>query len=219
MPYKLAYMLYEFVVVLPPQQQLQEKEAAGAATAAGGAAEVKADTDAEAVEGEARNGADAPTPAPPQHPKQRAREVQEGGTGEIEVTEPGGQDDQGATVECIKQRYPFLFNATVDDVSVTANNGSGGDGAAAVAEAGAGGGGGGSGELHMSFTVRFSVAHRKHEAMESAGLFKGAWPSVAFPPHRSVSSWLRERVLGYAVCCRLCAMPVSFTAVFSRSDI
>merc|ERR1711924_280517 len=96
--------------------------------------------------------------------------------------EPGGQDDQGATVDDV-------------DVSVTANNGSGSDGAAAVAEAG-GGGGGGSCELHMSFTVRFSVAHRKHEAMESAGLFKGAWPSVAFPPHRSVSSWLRERVLG-----------------------
>ena len=43
--------------------------------------------------------------------------------------------------------------------------------------------------------VRFSYGHAKHEAMESAGLFEGAWPPVVYPPHR-VTRTLAARLLG-----------------------
>jgi len=43
--------------------------------------------------------------------------------------------------------------------------------------------------------VRFSYGHAKHEAMESAGLFEGAWPPVVYPPHRATST-LAARLLG-----------------------
>ena len=41
----------------------------------------------------------------------------------------------------------------------------------------------------VSMIVRFSHAHMKHEAMEAAGLFEGAFPAVQFPPHRALRSW------------------------------
>lgn len=43
--------------------------------------------------------------------------------------------------------------------------------------------------------VRFSYGHAKHEAMEAAGLFEGAWPPVLYPPHR-VTRTLAARLLG-----------------------
>ena len=43
--------------------------------------------------------------------------------------------------------------------------------------------------------VRFSYGHAKHEAMEAAGLFEGAWPPVLYPPHRATRT-LAARLLG-----------------------
>jgi hypothetical protein len=47
----------------------------------------------------------------------------------------------------------------------------------------------------LPMIVRFSYGHAKHEAMESAGLFEGAWPPVVYPPHRTTRT-LAARLLG-----------------------